>query len=376
MAKARTADDVTQAVLARPEVARLFEDGRAEDPADVRAQVLGYLGELHTTQRYRLYRRLPAFLYPVLRKVPRLVEHIDFARAAARAGRVVYASNHRSHLDYIVEPVAIDDGGIRPPVIAAGFNLFGGPLRLLQRNITGAIPIRRGTRDPVYLTTLKAYVAERLQDQDMLVYPEGGRSYSGELKSYKTGLLHAAVQAGVKGLVIVPLAVSYDLVLEDRVLAGQGGVKRRQRPFTHELAEMVALSVGYRSRAFTVFGQPIPVSGCDPESRKDVLDLAHLLRETTGKLYKVLPTAIVAHALGRSATPADLGSRVAARLDQLLEAGANLASRDAKDVVEDGVSRLEYRGVIQSESGKIRVADRRVLRAYARSIQHLLPDAS
>ena len=121
---------------------------------------------------------------------------------------------------------------------------------------------------------------------------------------------------------------------------------------------------------------PIPVSGCDPESRKDVLDLAHLLRETTGKLYKVLPTAIVAHALGRSAMPADLGSRVAARLDQLLEAGANLASRDAKDVVEDGVSRLEYRGVIQSESGKIRVADRRVLRAYARSIQHLLPDAS
>ena len=41
-------------------------------------------------------------------------------KAATRGGgRVVYASNHRSHTDYLVEPLVLDDNGIRPPVIAA-----------------------------------------------------------------------------------------------------------------------------------------------------------------------------------------------------------------------------------------------------------------
>ena len=132
----------------------------------------------------------------------------------------------------------LDDNGVRPPIIAAGINLFGGPLGLLHRHVTGAIPIRRNTKDPAYLITLKAYVAELLRVHDLLFYLEGGRSYSGELKSPKTGLIHAAMQADREHLVIVPTAIAYDLVLEDRALARQG-VKRRQRPFTQELAEMV-----------------------------------------------------------------------------------------------------------------------------------------
>ena len=80
-------------------------------------------------------------------------------------------------------------------MIAAGINLFGGPLGLIHRHVTGAIPIRRNTKDPAYLITLKAYVAEILQRHDLLFYIEGGRSYSGEMKSPKTGLLHAALQA-------------------------------------------------------------------------------------------------------------------------------------------------------------------------------------
>ena len=80
--------------------------------------------------------------------------------------------------------------------MAAGINLFGGALGLLHRHVTGAMPIRRNTKDPAYLVTLKAYVAELLSRHDLILYIEGGRSYSGELKSPKTGLLHAALQAG------------------------------------------------------------------------------------------------------------------------------------------------------------------------------------
>ena len=49
------------------------------------------------------------------------------------------------------------------------------------------------------------------------------------MKSPKTGLLHAAVQTAASGSSIVPLAVSYDLVLEDHILAHQGSKRRPRR---------------------------------------------------------------------------------------------------------------------------------------------------
>jgi glycerol-3-phosphate O-acyltransferase len=375
MSKTRSTDDITRAVLARPEVARLHELGHGHDPAAVGEKVLAYLEELRTTQRYPFYRALQHPLYPILRKVTRHFEHIDLVRDAARDHRLVYASNHRSHIDYLVEPLVLDDNGIRPPLIAAGINLFGGPLGLIHKHVTGAVPIRRATKDPIYLTTLKAYVAELLRDHDLLFYPEGGRSYSGEMKPHKTGILHAVLQSGVKHVLLIPVAIAYDLVLEDRAIARQG-TKKRQRPFTYELAEMVGLAVGYRSRSYVTFGQPIAIGGYDPDSRKDALDLAHHTRDAIGRLFKVLPTAVVAHAMRPSITRAHLASRIEAALAHLKEAGANLLLRDEKHVAEDGLSRLERRGVVQVEGDRVRVRDRNVLRYYARSIQHLLPASS
>src|SRR5687767_6107176 len=220
-------DEITQAVLSRVEIARYLEGSHGERGEAARERIHAYLEELRTTQRYSIYRALKHPLYPILRKIERLGEHVDAAKAATRAGRVIYASNHKSHTDYLVEPLVLDDNGIRPPIIAAGINLFGGPLGLLHRHVTGAIPIRRNSRDPVYLITLKAYVAELLRKHDFFFYPEGGRSYNGALKSPKTGLMQAALQAEHSRLVLVPTAVSYDLVLEDHVLARQG-VKRGQ----------------------------------------------------------------------------------------------------------------------------------------------------
>src|ERR671912_318113 len=307
-------DDITQAVLARKDVARYLRGGHGQSELQARERIHAYLDELRTTQRYPIYRALKHPLYPILRKVDRVEENVAAAQAATRSGRVIYVSNHKSHLDYLVEPLVLDDNGVRPPVIAAGINLFGGPLGLIHRHVTGAIPIRRNTKDPAYLVTLKAYVAELLQRHDLLFYIEGGRSYSGEMKPPKTGLLHATMQAERPEAVIVPLAVAYDLVLEDHVLAHQAA-KRRQRPFAREVAEMVRYSVGYQSRAIVTFGAPIPLTGYDPESRRDVMALAHLTRDTIGRLYKVLPTAVVAAALRPGITRRELELRAQAVID-------------------------------------------------------------
>ena len=362
-------EDLAQAVLAREDVARYLRSSHAG--TNGRERVFAYLEELRTTQRYKFYRALQHPLYPILRKIERISEHVEVVEAATRTGRVIYASNHKSHIDYLVEPLVLDDNGVRPPIIAAGINLFGGPLGLIHKHVTGAIPIRRNTKDPAYLVTLKAYVGELLRSHDLLFYPEGGRSYSGELKQPKTGLIHAALTSELPGLSIIPTAISYDLVLEDHILARQR-VKRTQRPFARELAEMVRYAVGYRSRAFVTFGRPIPLDGWESQSRRDVLELGKLTRQSIGKLVKVLPTSLVAAAMRPSITRRDLENRADVIIDTLLAVGANLDVTTGRQAIEEAAQSLEDRGIIVAERGRFRVRDRTVLRYYARMIEHLL----
>jgi glycerol-3-phosphate O-acyltransferase len=365
-------DDVSQAVLAREEVVKYLQGGYGEkSEAAARERVNSYLEELRTTQRYHMYRALQHPLFPILRKIEKVPEHAGNAIDATARHRVVYTSNHKSHIDYLVEPIVLDDSGVRPPLIAAGINLFGGPLGLIHKYVTGAIPIRRNMKDPAYLITLKAYVAEILKKHDLFLYPEGGRSYSGELKPAKTGLLHAALTAGEPNLVILPVGIAYDLVLEDHILARQG-VKKIQRPFTRELAEMVRYAVGYRSRVFVTFGSPIPVGGVDAESRSDVLAFAKLVRERMGALYKVLPTAVFAASMKPSATRKDLEARADRLLDVLRVRRANLGVASGREAVELAAEPLEARGIIVHERGRFRVRNRSVLRYYARTLDHLL----
>jgi glycerol-3-phosphate O-acyltransferase len=369
-------DDITQAVLAREEVARYLRGEHGTSEFDARERIHAYLDELRTTQRYPIYRALKHPLYPILRKIRRVDEHVRIAQEATRRGRVLYISNHKSHLDYLVEPLVLDDNGVRPPVIAAGINLFGGPLGLLHRHVTGAVPIRRNTKDPAYLITLKAYVAELLGRHDLLFYIEGGRSYSGELKPPKTGLLHAALQARGSDTVIVPMAVAYDLVLEDRILSHQG-TKRRSRPFAREVAEMVRYAVGYQSRAFVTFGEPIRLQAYDADARRDVMALAHLTRDTIGRLYKVLPTAIVAAAMRPAIARRELEARAQAIIDAVAAAGGNLAVTSGSQAVDEAAGPLEDRHIIHVErGGRFRVRERTLLRYYARTLDHLLAGSS
>lgn len=362
-------EDLRDAVLAREDVRRLFEppDG---DPA-ARVRVDGYLEELRATQRHSIYRALKHPLYPILRKVERIPEGLDHLHDALSTGRVVYVSNHKSHLDYLIELLILEDHGIRPPIIAAGINLFGGALGLLHKHVTGAIPIRRGARDAAYLVTLKAFVAELLQSHDLFFYPEGGRSYSGELKTAKTGLFNAVVVAEVPTLHIVPVAIAYDLVLEDKILAPQV-TKSRQRPFTRELAEMVGTAVGYQSRAFVTFGRPVTLTGGAARSRRDVMDLAQQVLGDVGRLHKVLPTALIARVMRPSTPRSELVARVGDLIGELASRQANLAETGAERAVDDGLALLEERGVLALDGDLVRVRDRFVLRYYARQLHHLL----
>jgi hypothetical protein len=136
---------------------------------------------------------------------------------------------------------------------------------------------------------------------------------------------------------------------------------------------MVRYAVGYQSRAFVTFGSPISISGFDAESRRDVMDLAHAIRDAIGLLYKVLPTAVLAAALRPSITRRELETRAEAIIETARAAGANMGVTSGREAVDEGTAALVGRNIIHVErGGRFRVRERTVLRYYARMLQHLL----
>ena len=206
-----------------------------------------------------------------------IAEQIDHVqRGRADGAGVVYASNHKSHTDYLVEPLVLDDNGIRPPVIAAGINLFGGPLGLLHRHVTGAIPIRRNTKDPAYLITLKAYVAEILQAARPVLL-SGGRAQlqrGAEVDRRPGCSTRRSAPDGAEPRRSCRWRSRTTSCSRTTSSRGSGS-RRRQRPFSARaggdgplrgrvpVARVRHLRAGrFRS------------GECDPQSRRDVLELA------------------------------------------------------------------------------------------------------
>ena len=80
-------DDITQAVLARKDVARYLRGGHGQSELQARERINGYLDELRTTQRYPIYRALKHPLYPILRKIERC------PRSSVMAPRTLYLTS-------------------------------------------------------------------------------------------------------------------------------------------------------------------------------------------------------------------------------------------------------------------------------------------
>jgi hypothetical protein len=135
---------------------------------------------------------------------------------------------------------------------------------------------------------------------------------------------------------------------------------------------MIGSAVGYQTRSFTAFGAPISIDGFDHHSRRDVLELARVVRGRISRLHNVLPTALVAAAMRPSSAPADLRGRIADLVDGLRTQGANLDSTDPQEIMEHGAELLVDRDAMAIDAGRYRVRDRTLLRYYARSISHLI----
>jgi glycerol-3-phosphate O-acyltransferase len=219
---------VRATLLADPEIAaalraHVASTGETEDLAWRR--VNDYLDEIVPSFSlfvyYRLGYGLARLLLPLLYKVSVGYEAREALSQMPREAVVVYLMNHRSNVDYVVAAYVLS--GKVAVSYAVGEWARVWPLEELFKRF-GSYFVRRGYPEPLYHKVLERYVQLITKNGvTQGIFLEGGLSRDGRFRPPKLGLFDDIARAKLdaaftRPIYLVPVAINYDRVLEDRSL--------------------------------------------------------------------------------------------------------------------------------------------------------------
>ncbi len=156
---------------------------------------------------------------------------IESMRGALETHPAVLLFSHRSYLDGVIVPVAMQENRLPPVHTFAGINLSFGFMGPLMRR-SGAIFIRRKLDDPLYKYVLRQFVGYIVEKRFNLTWSiEGTRSRTGKMLPPKLGLLSYVADAYLDGrsddILLQPVSISFDQLHETAEYAAyaRGGEK-------------------------------------------------------------------------------------------------------------------------------------------------------
>ncbi len=317
---------------------------------------------------------------------------------------VVFVMNHRSNMDYILVSFLAAEQVALSYAVGEWARIW--PLQGLIRAM-GAYFVRRNSSDPLYRMVLQRYVQMATEGGvPQAVFPEGGLTTDGLLRSPKLGLLDYMLKTfdptGDRDLVFVPVGINYDRVFEDRTLlarrdpaAPRAGVLHAMRVIAAYLGRQLLRKVRGRSYrngyACVNFGQPLSMreraldTGIDfrtldeTERHAAVARLGEQLMAKIGRIVPVLPVPLVATVLLRHPRLALSELELKAELNTLIHAieaqGAHVyvPRADLDYALDVGLRMLTLRRLVLEDDGLFRAnpAELPALQYYANSIDHL-----
>jgi glycerol-3-phosphate O-acyltransferase len=274
----------------------------------------------------------------------------------------------------------------------------------------GSYFIRRRYREPLYHAVLERYVQLITREGvTQGIFVEGGLTRDGRLRPPKIGLLDYVLGIGrdpryASRLYVVPVAVNYDRVLEDRSLLREldvstGGRRPSRRAQAWEVGRYLASNMvrllsrrlKRYGRAAVVVGAPIPLAPWfasqpdmfvvdKPERLARVQQLCDELLALVGQLIPVTPVPLVCAAI--QSFDADFIPRGAllGRVGEMQQALRELnarglrADRTTEEIFDRAWRMLRMRRVLaRSGNGYLVLPRGRPLVSYyANSIAHLL----
>ncbi|HSS78200.1 MAG TPA: 1-acyl-sn-glycerol-3-phosphate acyltransferase [Thermoanaerobaculia bacterium] len=402
---------------------RLVFDPKVVEAVDVQAREQGIPRAVLSGRVERYAREIvPAFNayfyfrigYWLSKRVARLLYRVrlGFSDEAGLAGvtpgsTVVFLMNHRSNMDYILVAYLAADRTALSYAVGEWARVW--PLQTLIRS-TGAYFVRRSSGDPLYRRVLERYIHMATSaGVPQAVYPEGGLSRDGRLRPPKLGILDYMLrsfdpQHGDRDLVFIPVGINYDRVLEDRTLLLDltPGAKKpgpARAAMTTLRFSLRNLGLMLRSRwhrfgyACVSFGSPISMRhylgdlGLDLRTLSREERTVHLerlggeLMRAIGGVIPALPVPLVATVLVQAGEPLselELQARALRLIEQLEAVGAHvyIPRRDQAYAIEAGLRMLTLRHLVEESEGLYtgRPAEMHVLRYYANSLAHLVPE--
>ena len=158
-------------------------------------------------------------------------DQIESMRRSLEDHPAVFLWSHRSYLDGVIVPVALQENKLPPACTFAGINLSFGFMGPLMRR-SGVIFLRRKLDDPLYKYVLRQFVGYIVQKRFNLSWSiEGTRSRTGKMLPPKLGLLSYVADAYLDGrsedILLQPTSISFDQLHETTEYAAyaKGGEK-------------------------------------------------------------------------------------------------------------------------------------------------------
>ena len=356
---------------------------------------------------YQLGYRAAGWLLNLFYKVSVAYEDRARQEQLPRDAVLVYLMNHRSNADYVLVSYALAGDVAISYAVGEWARAF--PLEHLFKAF-GSYFVRRRYREALYHTVLERYVQHITREGvTQGIFLEGGLTRDGKLRPPKIGLLDyvlgiARDPAYRSRLYVVPVAVNYDRVLEDRTLlrelaTADGGPRtsklKQLREVFHYLwwnsARLVTRRWKRYGRAAVTVGAPIALAEWFARERSlfelprgerlgRVQALCDEIMVRIGQLVPVTPVALACAAI--QSMDRDFIPRVLL-LDRMTEMRAVLvelngrvirADRDITETWERAWRMLRMRRVLleTGDGYTLLPRNRELVRYYANSIAHLL----
>jgi glycerol-3-phosphate O-acyltransferase len=351
--------------------------------------------------------RVSRVLLNVFYKVTVLFEDRGAVQRLPKNAVLVYLMNHRSNADYVLVGYAL--AGQVAISYAVGEWARAFPLEHVFKAF-GAYFVRRRYREHLYHTVLERYV-QLITRQGVTqgIFLEGGLTRDGRLRPPKIGLLDYVLGIAREPeyrarLYVVPVAVNYDRVLEDRSLlhelARSEGRERLSR--VRQMAEVghyVVWNVGRMltrtwrryGRAAVLVGTPVPLAAWfedngdlfdvpRPERLARVQALCDGIMERIGRLIPVTSVALACAAIQSFESDFIPRPLLLRRMEEMRDALVELNARmlrsdnDIAETFDRAWRMLRMRRILVAAGDGYAVMprNRSLVSYYANSIAHLL----
>jgi 1-acyl-sn-glycerol-3-phosphate acyltransferase len=341
--------------------------------------------------------------------------HVDSSDADIKSlssEKVMVVSTHRSQTDYFLFGWALYNQGIKHVRIAAGDNLTDFPWLGKKFRSFGAFAVHRdaGFKRTYVRDLCNAVVAMMEDNEPILLFPEGGRSYSGAMLEIKGGVLLSAIMTQArnpdKKVYLLPASVSYEHLPElpyfgmlkkgkEMRRKGIGFFKRLLGAAYYFGADIIAFAKlltkvrlgGHQGNVFIDFGTPLCIndivdvkahfntSARDEFSghQKSMHIVCDKLYGTFLSLYRLLPEHIVATALygNKTMTKTECAEGVGRALSLAHERKRNLKALEAltgEQVLAVGLEQLRHVRAIRMRGPSIDIRNRMIVEYYAAAL--------